>query len=491
MIDLTINKENLERNIKKARENKIVIPTYEQMKHPETIPNKIKDRLVNVGLWDVDPMNLFRITWKNEQKEKGGLFGKPNFIELPKELTGVNARIICLIGKWFPTGCHKVGASFGCLAPRLVTGQFDATRHKAVWPSTGNYCRGGAFNSKLLACDSIAILPAGMSKERFDWLSKIAGEVIATPGCESNVKEIFDKTWELKTTRDDVMIFNQFEEMGNHLWHYQVTGSAIAEAFESVKKDGDRLAGACFTSGSAGTIGCGDYLKEVYPEMKLAVGEALQCPTILNNGFGGHRIEGIGDKHIPWIHNVKNTDMVIDIDDEDSQRLIRLFNDPIGKEYLINEAHVSPEVVEKLSYLGISGTANVLCAIKMAKYYEMTEHDVIATVLTDSVDMYGSRIKELEEENGPYTMTSAAVDHNLHMLGLRTDNMEELTYIGRKRVHNLKYYTWVEQQGRTVEELNDLWYNPEKTWKGVHSQAKDLDELINEFNEASGVLKTL
>ena len=491
MIDLTINKENLERNIKKARENKIVIPTYEQMKHPETIPDKIKDRLVNVGLWDVDPMNLFRITWKNEQKEKGGLFGKPNFIELPKELTGVNARIICLIGKWFPTGCHKVGASFGCLAPRLVTGQFDATRHKAVWPSTGNYCRGGAFNSKLLACDSIAILPAGMSKERFDWLSKIAGEVIATPGCESNVKEIFDKTWELKTTRDDVMIFNQFEEMGNHLWHYQVTGSAIAEAFESVKKDGDRLAGACFTSGSAGTIGCGDYLKEVYPEMKLAVGEALQCPTILNNGFGGHRIEGIGDKHIPWIHNVKNTDMVIDIDDEDSQRLIRLFNNPMGKEYLINEAHVSPEVVEKLSYLGISGTANVLCAIKMAKYYEMTEHDVIATVLTDSVDMYGSRIKELEEENGPYTMTSAAVDHNLHMLGLRTDNMEELTYIGRKRVHNLKYYTWVEQQGRTVEELNDLWYNPEKTWKGVHSQAKDLDELINEFNEASGVLKTL
>ena len=491
MIDLTINKENLERNIKKARENKIVIPTYEQMKHPETIPDKIKDRLVNVGLWDVDPMNLFRITWKNEQKEKGRLFGKPNFIELPKELTGVNARIICLIGKWFPTGCHMVGASFGCLAPRLVTGQFDATRHKAVWPSTGNYCRGGAFNSKLLACDSIAILPAGMSKERFDWLSKIAGEVIATPGCESNVKEIFDKTWELKTTRDDVMIFNQFEEMGNHLWHYQVTGSAIAEAFESVKKDGDRLAGACFTSGSAGTIGCGDYLKEVYPEMKLAVGEALQCPTILNNGFGGHRIEGIGDKHIPWIHNVKNTDMVIDIDDEDSQRLIRLFNDPMGKEYLINEAHVSPEVVEKLSYLGISGTANVLCAIKMAKYYEMTEHDVIATVLTDSVDMYGSRIKELEEENGPYTMTSAAVDHNLHMLGLRTDNMEELTYIGRKRVHNLKYYTWVEQQGRTVEELNDLWYNPEKTWKGVHSQAKDLDELINEFNEASGVLKTL
>ena len=491
MIDLTKNPENLARNIKKARENNVIIPTYAQMKNPETIPAPIQEKLKNVGLWEVNPLNLFRITWKNEPKTSGGLFGKPNYIELPSELTGVDARIICMIGKWFPTGCHKVGAAYGCLAPRLVTGQFDSTRHKAVWPSTGNYCRGGAFNSKLLAVDSIAILPAGMSKERFEWLRTIAGEVIATPGCESNVKEIFDKTWELKTTRDDVMIFNQFEEMGNHLWHYQVTGHAIQEAFELVKKPGDRLAGACFTSGSAGTIGCGDYLKEQYPEMKLAVGEALQCPTILNNGFGDHRIEGIGDKHIPWIHNIKNTDMVIDIDDDDSQRLLRLLNTPAGRKYLKESAKVDPALIEKLSYLGISGIANVLCCIKMAKYYEMTARDVIATVLTDSVEMYGSRIAELDEQYGPYTAVSAEVDHNLHMLGLRTDNMEELNYLERKRIHNLKYYTWVEQQGRTVEDLNDLWYDEDKTWKGVHNQGDMLDDLINEFNDATGLLKGL
>jgi len=491
MIDLTKNPENLARNIKKARENNVIIPTYAQMKNPETIPGPIQEKLKNVGLWEVNPLNLFRITWKNEPKTSGGLFGKPNYIELPSELTGVNARIICMIGKWFPTGCHKVGAAYGCLAPRLVTGQFDSTRHKAVWPSTGNYCRGGAFNSKLLAVDSIAILPAGMSKERFEWLRTIAGEVIATPGCESNVKEIFDKTWELKTTRDDVMIFNQFEEMGNHLWHYQVTGRAIQEAFELAKKPGDRLAGACFTSGSAGTIGCGDYLKEQYPEMKLAVGEALQCPTILNNGFGDHRIEGIGDKHIPWIHNIKNTDMVIDIDDEDSQRLLRLLNTPAGRKYLKESVKVDPDLIEKLSYLGISGIANVLCCIKMAKYYEMTDRDVIATVLTDSVEMYGSRIAELDEQYGPYTAVSAEVDHNLHMLGLRTDNMEELNYLERKRIHNLKYYTWVEQQGRTVEDLNDLWYDEDKTWKGVHNQGDMLDDLINEFNDATGLLKGL
>ena len=491
VIDLTKNSENLARNIQKARESGVIIPTFQQMKHPETVPDKVQARLKAVGLWDVNPLNLFRITWKNEPVEAGGLYrDTPNVIELPPALTGVPCRIFCLVGKWFPTGCHKVGASYGCLVPRLVTGQFDATRHKAVWPSTGNYCRGGAFNSKLLAVDSVAILPEGMSRERFDWLKSIAGQVIATPGCESNVKEIFDKANELKR-QPDMMVFNQFEEMGNHLWHYQVTGEAVQSAFEALARPGDRLAGACFTSGSAGTIGCGDYLKEVYPAMKLAVGEALQCPTLLDNGFGGHRIEGIGDKHVPWIHNVKNTDMVIAIDDEDSQRLLRLFNDPDGRRYLVEEAGVDPAVVEQLDLLGISGIANVLCCIKMAKYYEFTEHDVLATVLTDSAVMYGSRIEELAQEHGPYSERAAAVDHSLHMLGVRTDSMLELTYPERKRVHNLKYYTWVEQQGRTAEELNALWYDQEGTWKAVHRQAEALDALIDAFNEETGVLKSL
>lgn len=489
-IDLTINKTGLAHNIQKAKENNVIIPTIAQMQHPETIPEKIQEKLKNVGLWDVNPLNLFRITWKNEAKESGGLFQKvPNYVEIPSELSGVKCRIIAMAGKWFPTGCHKVGASFGCLAPRLVTGQFDADYHHAVWPSTGNYCRGGAFNSKLLAVDSVAILPAEMSKERFEWLSKIAGQVIATPGCESNVKEIFDKTWELKQD-PSMMIFNQFEEMGNCVWHYQVTGKAIQDVFESVKGEGDRFAGACFTSGSAGTMSAGDYLKEQYPHAKLAVGEALQCPTLLENGFGGHRIEGIGDKHVPWIHNVKNTDMVIDIDDEDSQKLLRLFNDPIGQKYLVEEVGVPADFVAKLPLLGISGIANMLCCIKMAKYYELTEHDVVATVGADSSVMYGSRIKELEEQDGAYTACKAAADYAEHLHGIRTDAMEELTYQARKRVHNLKYYTWVEQQGKTYEEINEQWYN-DHYWTDMHDQAKDIDELINEFNDATGLLKNL
>ncbi len=491
MIDLTINKQGLEHNLKKAREQNILIPTIAQMQHPETIPEKIQEKLKSVGLWDVNPLNLFRITWKNEATEAGGLFREvPNYIELPSALTGVPCRIIAMAGKWFPTGCHKVGASFGCLAPRLVTGQFDVDVHKAVWPSTGNYCRGGAFNSKLLGAQGVAILPAEMSQERFDWLHEIGAEVIATPGCESNVKEIFDKTNELKQD-PQYMIFNQFEEMGNPLWHYNVTGFALADLYEAVKRPGDRFAGACFTSGSAGTMSAGDLLKERYPRLKLGVGEALQCPTILNNGFGGHRIEGIGDKHIPWIHNVKNTDMAIAIDDEDSQRLLRLFNTAEGKDYLLNTLKLDPELVEKLSWLGISGIANVLCCIKMAKYYDFTERDVVATVMTDSAVMYGSRIEELNEQFGAYTVTEAVLDHNIHMLGQKTDHLMELTYMDRKRVHHLKYYTWVEQQGKTSEELNALWYDTEGTWDAVHKQAKDLDELINAFNEETGVLKNL
>jgi cysteine synthase A len=331
MIDLTIHRDRLQRAVQRARERKIVIPTYKQMKNPALIPASVKAQLKGVGLWDLNPVNLFRINWHNEPVASGGGFGGVNYLELPKALTGIDARIFVLVGKWFPTGAHKVGAAFGCLVPRLVTGQFDPTTQKAVWPSTGNYCRGGAYDSALLACQSIAILPEGMSKERFEWLAKIAGEVIATPGTESNVKEIFDKCWELRRSGQDLMIFNQFEEFGNHLWHYDVTGHAMEEVLQKALRPGETLRGSVFTTGSAGTIAAGDYLKEVFPESKLAASEALQCPTLLLNGFGSHRIEGIGDKHVPWIHNVRNTDMVMAIDDEAPMQMIRLFNEPEGQ----------------------------------------------------------------------------------------------------------------------------------------------------------------
>ena len=487
MIDLSVNKNLLERTVKLARERNIIVPTFAQQKNPDLIPNKVKAELTNIGLWDIVSPNLFRITWKNQPVAHGGGHGGVNYMELPRALTGVPARIIALVGKWFPTGAHKVGATFGCLVPRLVTGQFDPTSQKAVWPSTGNYCRGGAYNSTLLGCDSIAILPEEMSRERFEWLSKVSGEVIATPGCESNVKEIFDKCWELTDERgDDIVIFNQFDEFGNHLWHYDVTGNAMEEVLELEVGPQDRYRGVVLTTGSAGTIGCGDYMKEIFPTSKVAASEALQCPTLLINGFGGHRIEGIGDKHIPWIHNARNTDMVMAIDDEACMNLVRLFNEPAGREYLIKQ-QVAETVVEQLDLLGISSIANLLSSIKFARWYELGEQDVVLTVFTDSMELYGSRLRELHEEHGEYTTLDAAADYQRHLLGCTVDYVEELGYWDRKRVHNLKYYTWVEQQGKTYEEIQAQWYQPDY-WSSIHGQLEEIDALIEQFNAMTGLL---
>jgi len=488
MLDLTKNESTLKKAIERARERQIIVPTFRQMQNPELVPDKIKKKLKGIGLWEINPLNLFRITWKNEPVTQGGEFGEVNFLEFPGELTGVDARIIGLVGKWFPTGSHKVGATFGCLVPKLVTGQFDPTQQKAVWPSTGNFCRGGAYDAALLACESIAILPEEMSQERFEWLSTVAGEVVKTPGCESNVKEIFDKCWELRKTRENVVVFNQFDEFGNYLWHYSVTGKTAEEALRQTMLKEERFAGFVATSGSAGTVsGCGDYLKEKFPACSVAVAEALQCPTLLLNGFGGHRIEGIGDKHVPWIHNVRNTDMVIAVDDTDCMRLIRLFNEPAGKEFLKKQG-VPEAVVDNLPLLGISSISNLLSAIKFSKYYELTSKDVILTVFTDSMELYGSRLEELRQAQGKYSEHDAVRDYHRSLLGAKVDHMLELGHYERKRIHNLKYYTWVEQQGKDVDELNAQWNDYPAYWMKIQSSADEIDRLVEEFNQRTGLL---
>ncbi len=481
MIDLTKDKAQIEKNAKLCARQGIVLPTYENMVNPETVPPEIVEELRSIGRDDVHSRNLFRVTWENEPVETGGTYDGVNYLEIPSSITGVKARIIGLVGKWFPTGAHKVGASYSCLAPALVTGQFDPERNSAVWPSTGNYCRGGAYISRLLACKSVAILPEEMSKERFQWLEKMADETIATPGCESNVKEIFDKCHELNAQRGgEIFIFNQFEQMGNHLWHHEVTGPAMEKVLRKEMGPRGRFAGTCVSSGSAGTTASGEYLKKRFPDAKLAVSEAMQCPTLLANGFGGHRIEGIGDKHVPWIHNLKNTDMVVSVDDEQTMRLFRLFNEPAGREYL-KEQGVDPTVVDQLDLLGISSICNVITAIKFAKYYELTEEDIVMTIFTDSEALYTSRIAELREERGQYSRDKAIADFEiLGQLGI--DMLLELRYEDRKRIHNLKYYTWVEQQGKTYDEIQAQWYDREY-WNRIYALRPELDRLIAEFNE--------
>lgn len=468
--------------IERCRARGILIPTIAEQRDPRRIPAAVAAALRPIDMQAVHPANLFRISWHNDPATGG--FGPVNAVELPATLTGVPARIVGLVGGHFPTGAHKVGAAFGCLVPRLVSGEFDPTVHKAVWPSTGNYCRGGAFDSALLGCAAVAILPEGMSRERFLWLESIGAEIIATPGCESNVKEIFDACWEIRRTRPEAVIFNQFEEFGNYLWHFGVTGPAAEEAFGALARPGDRLAGWVGATGSAGTLGAGDYLKTRCGGCVITVAEALQCPTLLACGFGAHRIEGIGDKHVPWIHNVRTTDVVTAIDDEATVRLLRLFCEGAGQAVLVRRG-VAEATVAQLPLLGISSICNLLAAVKTARYFELDEHDVLLTSFTDSAELYRTRLAELSAARGAYDERQAELDLERFLLGATTDHLRELTYEGRKAIHNLKYFTWVEQQGKSVEELHALW-SP-SFWTDLQGQLPLWDEAIAAFNRETGV----
>ncbi|MDH3498095.1 MAG: pyridoxal-phosphate dependent enzyme [Gemmatimonadota bacterium] len=472
--------------VETCRARRVLIPTFAELREPATVDPVVVEALRPVDLQAVHPLNLFRITWHNDLATGG--FGGVNAVEFPAALTGVRARIVGLIGARFPTGAHKVGAAFGCLVPQLVRGAFDPTEQLAVWPSTGNYCRGGAFDSALLGCRSVAILPEEMSRERFEWLERIGAEIVRTPGSESNVKEIYDACWEIRRTRPECVIFNQFEEFGNYLWHYGVTGPAAAALFEQLARPFDRLAAWVGASGSAGTLAAGDYLKRRRPTVRLTVAEALQCPTLLQAGYGAHRIEGIGDKHVPWIHNVRNTDLVAAIDDEAVMRVFRLFNEPLGHGQL-DRAGVAPATRAQLHLLGLSSVCNLLAAIKTAKYFEFDERDVILTSLTDSVDLYRTRLAEMTARDGRYTDVAAAVAFERYLLGTTTDHLKELRYVDRKELHNLKYFTWVEQQGKTVEALDLLW--SAAFWDELPALLPEWDERIAAFNAETGVLDML
>jgi len=478
-----IREDVLQKSMARARARGILLPTFAQQKDPTLAPEAIKARLKDVGLWDLDPANLFRITWKNEPVKHGGGFGDGNWIEFPPELTGIDATIVGIVGKWFPTGAHKVGAAYGCLVPRLVTGAFDPDTQKAVWPSTGNYCRGGAYDCALLACPAVAILPEGMSRERFEWLREIGtDEIIATPGTESNVKEIYDKCWELRADRGDgIVVFNQFEEFGNAIWHYQMTGSIVEEIFQSHYAQGRRLSAYVSATGSAGTIAAGDYLRTRHPDIRVVATEALQCPTLLQFGFGEHRIEGIGDKHVPWIHNVRNTNLVAAVDDEQTMQLMRLFGEDAGRACLHREG-VDGDMIDTLGEIGISGLCNLVASIKAARFYDMDARDVIFTPITDSMELYASRMQDMKKLHGPYNEYLADQHYGRYLLGTTADNVRELNYADQKALHNFKYFTWVEQQGRTSDELRQLW--DRDFWREVFSQevVNEWDRLIDAFN---------
>ena len=467
------------------REAKIALPTFGELASPSRIPAHIREALAAIDPDAAHPLNLFRVHWYNAANRRDQVDVPEHFV-VPDGVTGVRAKIVVALGRNFPMiEAHKVLAAYACLAPRIVTGQFDPTVHRALWPSTGNYCRGGVAISRIMRCRGVAILPAEMSRERFEWLERWVADpadIVKTPGSESNVKEIYDKCAELDRDPRNV-IFNQFCEFGNHLAHYQVTGRALAHVFESLKsRDPElRLGGFVSATGSAGTIAAGDYLKDAYGTRIVAV-EALECPTLLYNGFGAHNIQGIGDKHIPYIHNVMNTDVATAVSDAATDSLEVLFSHPAGREYLKSRRGLSEAELDGLASLGFSGICNVLAAIKTARYYDLGPKDVVATVATDGAAMYGSeRDKVLAGRfGGQFDAIRAAEVFGQHMAGTTVDHFAELSHVDRKRIFNLGYFTWVEQQGVSIEDFNAR--RDQSFWRGLREMLPVWDEMIAAFN---------
>jgi cysteine synthase len=482
-----------ERAVGRFRDAAIVLPTFAQLADPATIPAPIGDRLRDVDPDAAQPINLFRTHWFNGPGRRERV-AVPVHVVLPTELTGVDCRIVVALGDRFPMiGSHKVIAAYGCLAPRIVTGQFDPTSQRAVWPSTGNYCRGGVAISRIMGCRGVAVLPAGMSRERFEWLERWVADpadIIRTPGTESNVKEIYDRCAELDREPDTV-IFNQFSEFGNHIAHYALTGRAIETIVGSMRaaEPGLRLRAFVSATGSAGTIGAGDYLKERHGSLTVAV-EALECPTMLRNGFGEHNIQGIGDKHIPLIHDVMATDIVTAISDRATDHLEVMFGSPAGRSYLARRRHVPEAILDALPSLGFSSLCNILAAIKVAKYEGYGPDDVIATVATDGASMYDSEIERIlaRDFGGEFDEVDAGETFGRFVLGAETGDLLELTRVDRDRIFNLGYFTWVEQQGVPIDEFENR--RRPAFWTETRAILPTWDRLIDEFNERVGVSVT-
>jgi cysteine synthase len=485
-----VDRRSYEHAVERFTAARITLPTFGQLADPAKIPPPILAALSGVGPDEADPLNLFRVHWHNDST-RAGQARVPDHVVLPPELTGVEARIAVALGNRFPMiRAHKVLAAYACLAPRVITGQFDPTVHRAVWPSTGNYCRGGVAISRIMGCRGVAVLPEGMSEERFDWLRTWVAEpddIVVTPGTESNVKEIYDKCAEMALDPRNV-ILNQFSEFGNHLVHYLCTGRALGAVFEKLHAAEPRLGLRAFVaaSGSAGTLGAGDHLKDAYGAAVVAV-EALECPTMLRNGFGEHNIQGIGDKHIPLIHNVYNTDFVAAVSDRATDQLSVLFSDPAGLAYLRDRRGVPRSALDALSSFGLSSICNVLAAVKLAKHLGLGPDDVIVTVATDGAEMYESERRRIRARDfaAGFDATAAAEVFARWMLGADTDNLLEATTEDRSRIFNLGYYTWVEQQGVSVDDF--LARARRSFWLGLRRKLDAWDALIEEFNARTGV----
>jgi cysteine synthase len=454
-------------------------PTFEEMLHPQAIDPQIRERALHCDD-PLDPINLYNITWR-------GANNQIYYLVLPQALTGVDVPIAVIFGRHFPSGSHKVGAAYSVLLELELFGEVDPAVHTLVWPSTGNYGIGGAWVGGRMGCKSIVVLPQGMSRERFERIESYGADIIRTVGSESNVKEIYDETKRLRASDPNIRILNQFEVMGNYRFHYHVTGNTVAELADQLAREGigqGKVSAFVSAMGSGGTIAAGDRLKQIWPDHKIVGLEPIQCPTLYSNGYGAHDIEGIGDKHVTWIHNVNNMDTLMCIDDLECKMGLQLLAEDGARQVLVDRYGVDQAAADSLaSVFGISAICNILGAIKTAKYYDYGPDDLIVTVATDSLDRYYSIMDNMAECYG--TLDEAAAVGRIEGIyhAMKTDWIMPGTPEARTRWHNLKYYTWVEQQGKSVEEL-DAQRDP-AWWEEHQQRVQAIDQRLNALRQAN------
>lgn len=359
-------------------------PTYDEMLDPSRMPEALKATVKAASQEELDHMNLFNITWKKDT-------GEVNKIVLPKELTGVDANIVVLLGKYFPSGSHKVGPAYSTLIEGCVDRTIIPGEHTILGPSTGNFGIGVSYICNLMGYDAIVIMPDNMSNERYERIRGYGAQLDLTPGTESDVILTLERTYELmKQPKNKALA--QFELFPNYRFHRHVTGHSVVDAVKDVGNG--RVAAFTSALGSAGTIAAGDHIKEVFPEAKIVALEPYECSTLTDGGRGQHRIEGIGDKMCTLIHNVLTTDFVAMIKDDDCVRGLKLIHD--GSKILV-EAGVDSELAESMKDLfGVSGICNILGAIKMAKHLKLGPDDNVVTIATDGFDRYDSVLLDLD-----------------------------------------------------------------------------------------------
>jgi len=440
-------------------------PTYHEMLYPETIAPEIRAKALKAKETnELDSINLFNITWKDEK-------GEVRKIVLPKELTGTEANIVVMLGKYFPSGSHKVGPAYATLIEGCVDGEILPGEHTILGPSTGNFGIGVSYICNLMGYEAVVIMPDNMSKERYDRIRKYGAKLDLTPGTESDVILTLQRTYELKKNPKNRPLA-QFELMPNYRFHRYVTGNS---AIEAVKGIGNSRV-ACFTSapGSAGTIAAGDQIKKVFPEAKIVALEPYECSTLADGGRGQHRIEGIGDKMCTLIHNINTTDFVALISDDDAVRGLKVTQD--GAEVLAELGVMKTQALALKNLFGVSGICNILGAIKMAHYLKLGPDDNVVTIATDGFDRYPSVIEELENrylETENYVLKRWARDI---FLKIDTENIYDFRSAkAKEQLYQQKEKDWL-PFGYSKEYLSLM--RTEEFWESEYEKVEQYDREI-------------